>query len=291
MDVENIGTIFSDYGWPGIIAVIVILGMAIFLKFFKKNAKKTSESIDNIGKSLAESISKQNDNIVTAINKQNEFLVENLRKTNERLFSHVIDKEEKHEISLQYRKDISDVIIDLMRELRAEVNASRVAILEFHNSNANLGGLGFLGYDMKYERQQLGVDPVSSTIVNHDYAQLSWIVKQVNADKLHMLKLNEEGLKQMWDYSPVLSDELVNKIGIKSVVFAGIYNYLKTEIIGLLIIEYHTHIDDAKLEEYETEYYHYSSRLSQLLTVPENYTPGDNIEDYDTLKNVTLKKE
>ena len=279
MDANTIGTIFKDYGWPGIIAVIVIIAMLIILKYFKNNAKSTAESIDNIGKTLAESIAKQNDNIVAAINKQNEFLVDNLRQTNEKLVSHVIDKEEKHEISIQYRKDISSVIIDLMRELRAEVNASRVAILEFHNSNANLGGLGFLGYDMKYERQQPGVDPVGATIVNHDYAQLSWIVKQVNADETHMLKLNEEKMKEMWDYAPVLSDELVNKIGIKTVIFAGIYNYLKSEIMGLLVIEYHSPLSDSKLDEYDMKYYHYSSRLSQLLTVPDNYTPGDNLDD------------
>ena len=278
MEINTVSTIFQQYGWPGLIAIVIITGFIIFFKYFKKSNNNTVKSIDDLGHQLASDLSKQNDKVISAIQEQNTNLIENLKETNQKLFEHMFKlKDEKHEASLYYRKGGTDVVMGYIRELRAEVDASRVSILEFHNSNTNFGGLGFVGYDMKYERQKMGIAPISSHISNRDYAQIHWIVKQVNNNELKVYRLNKEELESLWDHAPVLYDDLVNKIGASHVIYAGIYNYTKSEIIGLLCVEYHDEEKEEDLKEYELKCYKYASILSSMLSFPDEYKIGDEI--------------
>lgn len=278
MQFNDFVTIFQTFGWPGFIAICVIGAFFIFFKYFKKTNKETVQSIDSLGQQLASDLSKQNDKVILAIQEQNTNLIENLKDTNEKLFEHMFKlKDEKHEASLYYRKGGTDTVMGYVRELRAEVDASRVSILEFHNSNSNFGGLGFVGYDMKYERQKMGVAPISSHISNRDYAQIHWIVKQVNNNELKVYRLNREDLENLWDHAPVLYDDLVNKVGVSHVIYAGIYNYTKSEMIGLLCVEYHDEEKEEDLKECELKCYKYASILSSMLSFPDEYKIGDEI--------------
>jgi len=278
MQFNDFVTIFQTFGWPGFIAICLIGGLFIFFKYFKKTNKETVQSIDNLGQQLASDLSKQNDKVISAIQEQNHNLIENLKGTNEKLFEHMFKaKDEKHDASIYYRKGGTDAVMGYIRELRAEVDASRVSILEFHNSNSNFGGLGFVGYDMKYERQKMGISPISSHISNRDYAQIHWIVKQVNNNELKVYRLNKEELELLWDHAPVLYDDLVNKIGASHVIYAGIYNYTKSEMIGLLCVEYHDEEKEEDLKECELKCYKYASILSSMLSFPDEYKIGDEI--------------
>ena len=278
---ENIASIFDKYGWPGLIVFMVCFGFSIYFKyFFKKTEKRNADTLENIGSQLTENLVNQNQAIIDALNRQNNKLVENLKDTNKMLFKEVLkDTEEKHDASLSYRTTGTDSVMDVIRELRAEVHADRTSILEFHNSNSNFGGLGFVAYDMKYERQKMGVTPISNHISGKDYAQIHWVVKQVNNSKSKVFRLNlTDNEKQLvWDNAPVLYDDLVNKIGAKHVIFAGIYNYSNAEIIGLLCTEYHEQMNEKDLKESEQSCANYASQLSAMLTFPSDYKKGDPI--------------
>ena len=283
----EIVSVFDKYGWPGLIAIVIITAIFIFLKYFKKNEKQTQDTINNMGTTLsdkiAEKMTEQNEKIVELISEQNSTLVSTLQDTNAKLIEHILNvRDKKHAESLEYRKDISGQMIEIMKELRAETKATRVAILEFHNTNINLSGLGFLSYDMKYERQELGVPTINHLINNREISQLNWVSNQIanagDKDK-HVFILNlatEEEKKVLYDEAPVLYDDLVNKLNVLQVSFVGLYDYTTLKMLGLLLIEYnHNHTEQVKFinknaDEAIERFAIYGSRISQLLTLPAN---------------------
>jgi hypothetical protein len=283
---EAVG-IFQQYGWPGLIAVIIVTAIIIFLKYYKKNEKATQESITNMGVTLGDVLSKklaeQNESIVDMISQQNSKLVSTLQDTNGKLIEHILNiRDKKHVESLEYRRDISGQIIDIMKELSAITQATRVAILEFHNTNINLSGLGFLSYDMKYERQELGVPSINHLINNRDISQLNWISNKImnTEDKnkrVFILNLSNEDEKQtLYNEAPVLYDDFINKFNVLQVSFVGLYDYNTLKMLGILVIEYNNkHIEQIKYinknkDEVIEKFAIFGSRISQLLTLPEN---------------------
>lgn len=279
-------SIFDKYGWPGIIAIIVITGFVLFFKYLQKTEKENKKSIEGLGESmtdvLAKKMSEENEKIVGMISDQNDKLVNTLRETNEKLIEHILNaRDKKHADSLEYRRDISSQMIDIMKELRAEFKASRVSILEFHNTNINLTGLGFLSYDMKYERQEIGVPTISHLAQNREISQLSWISKQIasaDTDKhVYIMDLmTNEDKEVLYEEAPVLYDDLVTKLNVAQMIFIGLYDYNTLKMLGMLAIEYDLNKTDQikHINKHRDEYIDksaiYGSRISQLLTLPNN---------------------
>ena len=277
--------IFNEYGWPGIIVILLITGFSLFYKYFQKNEKNTKESIEHLGdkmtEKLTEKLTEQNEKIVLLISEQNNSLVNTLKETNGKLIEHILDvRDKKHAESLEYRNDISGQMVEIMKELRVEMKASRVSILEFHNTNINLTGLGFLSYDMKYERQEIGVPTISHLVQNREISQLSWVLKQISSTsdkdkRVFILDLMTDEEKQiLYNESPVLYDDLINKINVAQMIFVGLYDYNTMKILGILAIEYDlNNLDQVKyVNKHREEHIYkcaiYGSRLSQLLTLP-----------------------
>lgn len=290
---SDVVSIFQNFGWPGYIALIILAAIIIFIKYLdfrklRKSEEKTKEAIsglgDKIAEKLTETITAQNTAIVTMMSEQNNNLVNNLKETNEKLLEHAFDsafenREKKHAESLEYRRDISPEIVNILKELRAEFKASRVSILEFHNSNINLSGLGFLSYDMKYERQEIGVPTINQLVKDRDISQLSWMMKQIGMHEkkvffMNMNGMTKESLDKFWEDAPVLYDELIKKLNVKGMILIGLYDYNTAVMLGILSIEYHEDkIEVIKnisedLDDYINRCAIYGSRLSQLLTLP-----------------------
>lgn len=288
MNGGEVVSIFDKYGWPGVIAIVLITAFIIFFKYFQKTERETQkvtkESMENMSNNLSEKLtekmSEQNEKIVSMISQQNENLVNTLQETNAKLIEHILNvRDKKHNDSLEYRKDISPEIIEIMKELRAEFKASRVSILEFHNSNINLTGLGFLSFDMKYERQEIGVPTINHLVKDRDISQVSWIMKQIAIQDKHVFIMNllsDKQRHQLWEEAPVMHDDLVNKLNVKQNIFIGLYNYNTSMMIGIISIEYHDNKMDMidlineNPEEYINSCAIYGSRLSQILTLPKN---------------------
>lgn len=284
MNGAEITTIFANYGWPGVIAVIIITALVIFFRYFKRSNNETKQSMQNglesITEKMTEKMAEQNDKIVSMISEQNTTLVTTLKETNEKLIEHILfERDKKHEESLDYRIDISEPLSDIVKEMRAEFKASRVSILEFHNTNVNLSGLGFLSYDMKYERQEIGVPAVSALVHNREISQLVMISKKIAENDKHVYIMNlltEEDKHTLYDASSVLYDDLVIKLDASQLIFVGLYDYNTLKMLGILAIEYGNnkqeqikyvnkhaddHIDKCAI---------YGSRISQLLTLPDS---------------------
>ena len=66
---DNIFKFFNSYGWPGIIAVLLVL--VIYLIITKKD-KSTKNTINDGFDKLATSISNQNEHLINSITQSNE---------------------------------------------------------------------------------------------------------------------------------------------------------------------------------------------------------------------------
>ena len=151
---------FNNHGWPGIVAIILVL--AIYWFIMEKD-KSTKETITTGFDKLATSISNQNEHLIDSITRSNE-------KTQIELFNLVKTAlserdntiKHNHDKSLDRRFMISEEIGNILWDTMNLYNCQRAIVIEFHNSKENLNGLSFLWYDVQYEKQQRDVTSISN---------------------------------------------------------------------------------------------------------------------------------
>lgn len=241
----------NQYGWPGIVALIVI--MAIYW-FVSKKEKKSLSAIEQGFTNMSDAMTKQNEKLINAITASNEH-------TQERLFTlinkTIADKEETHKYSLSRRAQISEEVDDILFDILSMSHAQRVIMIEFHNSKENLDGLAFMWYDVQHEKQMKGIDSISSKARNLQATNLRPIIKRVNSSKSHIIRLDEKAIENIYSESTVLYSDLKEKeIDVSNIIYAGIYNNDTNNMTGLVAIEYQKgyayhddFIDDFTLKE------------------------------------------
>ncbi len=234
MSIESLIKMFETYGWPGMVAVIVIL---IVYYFVAKKDKKTVDTINAGFVGLSTTMSQQNNTLINAITTSNE----NTQKQLFDLVTKAIDNkafndEQKHKESLARRSKISETINDILFDLLQESHAQRTFIIEFHNSKCNLDGLAFLWYDMQYERQQRGITPISTQMKSMQLVNIQPIIKRINTADNHIVKLSSDDIENIYNESSVLYSQF-EKTGTNTIIYSGIYN-TNNELIGFIGIEY-----------------------------------------------------
>lgn len=255
MALDSLFKLFEQYGWPGMIAVIIIL---VIYGLITRKEKKSLSVIEKGFTNITDAMAKQNDNLINAITISNE-------KTQERLFSLVNKtitdnetiKEQRHKYSLSKREEVSEQVDEILFDILNMSHAQRVIMIEFHNSKENLDGLGFLWYDVQHEKQQKGIDSISTKVRNLQATNLRPIVKRVNNSKSHIIRLSAKDIEDIYSESTVLYSYLKEKdINVSNVIYAGVYNNETNSMIGLIAIEYQNEfpyhddfIDDFTLKE------------------------------------------
>ena len=236
MSIESLISMFEQYGWPGIIAIVCIL---IVYYFISKKDKKAIDTINAGFVGMATTMSQQNETLISAITTANE-------NSQNRLFELVtkaLDKKDsesdsRHRNALKKRAEISAQIDSILFGLLQHTHAQRTFVIEFHNSKCNLDGLSFLWYDMQYEKQQKGITAMSPNVKSVQAGSIYPIVKRVNREKTHIVEIGPEDIDKIYNESTVLYSQYKNA-DISHIIYSGIYNTDTNELIGFVGVEYH----------------------------------------------------
>ncbi len=232
---NNILEFFNSYGWPGILATIVIF---IIYFIINKKDKSTQNVITSGFDKLASSISNQNEHLIKSIASSNE-------KTQTELLSLVkttiLDRDkniqDNHNKSIDTRIKISEEIDNILWDMMNLYNCQRAVVIEFHNSKENLNGLSFLWYDIQYEKQQRDVYAISNKVRNMQASNIIPIINKVNITPGNIVILNPEDIEKIYEESTVLYSQF-KELNIEHIIFSGIYSS-NNKLIGLVALEYH----------------------------------------------------
>ena len=268
---DNIVKFLNNYGWPGVVAIILIL--VIYWLIMQKD-KSTKNTINNGFDKLAISISNQNEHLINSITQSN-------AKTQAELFNLVkttISERDNtiksnHDKSLDRRFMISEEINNILWDTLNLYNCQRVIVIEFHNSKENLNGLSFLWYDVQYEKQQIDVVSISSKARNLQASNIVPIINKVNNTPGNIIILGPEDIKKIYSESTVLYSQL-EELNAEHIIYSGIYSS-DNKLIGLVALEYQKnhpyHEDLINLLDIKGK----TAKIAQLL----QFSKNDNVVD------------
>lgn len=268
---DNIVKFLNNYGWPGVVAIILIL--VIYWLIIQKD-KSTKNTINNGFDKLAISISNQNEHLINSITQSN-------TKTQAELFNLVkttISERDNtiksnHDKSLDRRFMISEEINNILWDTLNLYNCQRVIVIEFHNSKENLNGLSFLWYDVQYEKQQIDVVSISSKARNLQASNIVPIINKVNNTPGNIIILGPEDIKKIYRESTVLYSQL-EELNAEHIIYSGIYSS-DNKLIGLVALEYQKnhpyHEDLINLLDIKGK----TAKIAQLL----QFSKNDNVVD------------
>lgn len=235
MPVDTLIKLFEDYGWPGIGAAATIAFIYYFTnKYSKKQSKQIKDGFESMANVLAVQNEKLIDKIVTTNEKTQEHMMDIVMHA---LQKHDHKTELEHQDSLDARRELGKYVDETLFDMLNILNAQRTFVIEFHNSKENLDGLAFLWYDIQYEKQQKGIDPLSNKARNLQATNLRPIIERVKKAPGHIITLHEKDIEDIYQESTVLYAHFT-EIEAEHLVYCGIYNEDTHELIGLLGIEY-----------------------------------------------------
>ena len=270
---DNIFKFFNSYGWPGIIAVVLVL--VSYLIITKKD-KSTKETITTGFDKLATSISNQNEHLINSITHSNE-------KTQAELFNLVKTTlterdnaiKSNHDKSLDRRFMISEEIGNILWDTMNLYNCQRAIVIEFHNSKENLNGLSFLWYDVQYEKQQRDVISISNKARNLQASNIVPIINRVNSTPGNIIVLNSDDIEKIYDESTVLYSQF-KELNVEHIIYSGIYSS-DNKLIGLIALEYQKnypyHEDIINLLDIKER----TAKIAQLLQFSKNNNVVDTV--------------
>lgn len=240
--ITTFADIFMKYGWPGIIAIIVIVAIYFIFNYInKQQAKQTTTTINDGFKTLATEMSR-------TVTEQNKLLLNafiNQSDSNTKMIKDImtdvvnnksrIDSEE-HTKSNNVRLNVSEHISSKVFDMLKTYNCDRAFILEFHNSKQNFSGLSFVWYDMTYEKFAKGLHTICSSFKDQEISSLIPIINDVN-NGCGIMHYTIDELEELQDRSPVLYDRLRQERHIQECIILGLYSNTNV-MIGLIILEY-----------------------------------------------------
>lgn len=274
---DNILEFFNNYGWPGIVAIVLIL--VIYWLITKKD-KSTKDTITTGFDKLATSISNQNEHLIDSITRYNE-------KTQAELFNLVKTTLTERDITIKYNHDksldrrfmISEEIGNILWDTMNLYNCQRAIVIEFHNSKENLNGLSFLWYDVQYEKQQRDVVSISSKARNLQASNIVPIINRVNSTPGNIIILNSDDIEKIYDESTVLYSQF-KELNVEYIIYSGIYSS-DNKLIGLVALEYQKnhpyHEDIINLLDIKGR----TAKIAQLL----QFSKNNNVVDTANIDN------
>ena len=274
---NNILEFFNNYGWPGIVAIVLII--VIYWLITQKD-KSTKDTITTSFDKLATSISNQNEHLIDSITRSNE-------KTQVELFNLVKTTlserdsaiKSNHDKSLDRRFMISEEISNILWDTMNLYNCQRAIVIEFHNSKENLNGLSFLWYDVQYEKQQRDVISISNKARNLQASNIVPIINKVNNTPGNIIVLNSDDIEKIYGESTVLYSQF-KELNVEHIIYSGIYSS-DNKLIGLIALEYQKnhpyHEDIINLLDIKER----TAKIAQLL----QFSKNNNVVDTANIDN------
>lgn len=239
---ETVASIMNTYGWPGLLAVVVVVALFFVFKYFigdisnniKKSNEKTSTDINNGFEKLS---NKLIDKLVDTQDKQMEKFSEMFNTT----ISLALDNKAAqtavaHNNSFDARFELSKLIKSKVKELLNRFNADRAFILELHNSKENRAGLAFIWYDMVYEEIARGVTSITSLYRDQEASQLLPIIYDIN-DSGGFKIYSTSDLEALQNTSSTLYHRLRVERRLNEAIMVGLYSQ-DNILLGILVLEY-----------------------------------------------------
>lgn len=239
---ETVASIMNTYGWPGLLAVVVVVALFFVFKYFigdianniKKSNEKTSTDINNGFEKLS---NKLIDKLVDTQDKQMEKFSEMFNTT----ISLALDNKAAqtavaHNNSFDARFELSKLIKSKVKELLNRFNADRAFILELHNSKENRAGLAFIWYDMVYEEIARGVTSITALYRDQEASQLLPIIYDIN-DSGGFKIYSTSDLEALQNTSSTLYHRLRVERRLNEAIMVGLYSQ-DNILLGILVLEY-----------------------------------------------------
>lgn len=239
---ETVASIMNTYGWPGLLAVVVVVALFFVFKYFigdisnsiKKSNEKTSTDISSGFEKLS---NKLIDKLVDTQDKQMEKFSEMFNTT----ISLALDNKAAqtavaHNNSFDARFELSKLIKSKVKELLNRFNADRAFILELHNSKENRAGLAFIWYDMVYEEIARGVTSITALYRDQEASQLLPIIYDIN-DSGGFKIYSTSDLEALQNTSSTLYHRLRVERRLNEAIMVGLYSQ-DNILLGILVLEY-----------------------------------------------------
>lgn len=239
---ETVASIMNTYGWPGLLAVVVVVALFFVFKYFigdianniKKSNEKTSTDINNGFENLS---NKLIDKLVDTQDKQMEKFSEMFKTTvSLALDNKAAQTAVAHNNSFDARFELSKLIKSKVKELLNRFNADRAFILELHNSKENRAGLAFIWYDMVYEEIARGVTSITSLYRDQEASQLLPIIYDIN-DSSGFKIYSTSDLEALQNTSSTLYHRLRIERRLNEAIMVGLYSQ-DNILLGILVLEY-----------------------------------------------------
>lgn len=216
--------VFENYGFPGLL-ICALIGVLIWL--FKRQNTNITKNMGLLIKSQTEMMNNNFDKLLDMHSDQNKQLLE-----------YVLQGErEKHRRGLEKRQDALRDLRPILKNLQVITKASRLTVIEFHNSKENLNGLPFKWYDIQAEWVDRGVDPIMLKTKNIQAYNLVYIADKVNDSKNNYIVLNNKDIDDLRYEAPTLYNQLALTLKLDTIVYVGLYN-CDNLLVGFLTLEY-----------------------------------------------------
>ena len=215
---DTVITIFQNYGWPGVIAVVFIIILTHFINSGqKKSYKYMSEGFEKLSDSMMQQNNKLIDAITTSITKNNQMTQDQLFNIINRSIKYEDNrKKEQHDDKFNYRINISNNITSILK------------------------------YDATFEWLNRDVSTISSKLKDMQIQIISPIIPLVKDAHNNIIHFNEDDINNLiYHKSSVLYSQL-KEININDIIYSGIYDN-NNKLIGLICIEFtnkHPYIDN-----------------------------------------------
>ena len=233
--VTTLANIFQEYGWPGLLAISLLIALWFILqRLLKKNSEDNTKALTEGLKAIATNINAQNEYLVQTITDQNVKQQEKMFELlSQSLIKHDKDKEFKHNESVNHRMKVSDQVMYKLYEILNFHKAQRAVVIEFHNSKENLNGLSFVWYDVQYEAHNRKTLPIASRCRDLQLSKLYKVIEDIYQTD-GVVKYDQESFKEYGLYNLLYND--IEK-EINYLIYLGIYND-SNDLIGLVCLEY-----------------------------------------------------
>ena len=236
---NSVISIFEQYGWAGINAVITCIVLFYGGKYvIKKLTSNMKTGLENVGDKLTDKMAEQNDKLADQLTTQNEQLVHTIISQQDKILNHILDnrhaEQKNHNNMLGERMALTEEIKDGLKDIGHIHGAQRVFIVEFHNSNQNLSGTPFAKWSCTYEWCDKNIASVQFAVKDLPFSGLSGAVSKLyNSHEQHLIY---EKLEDLLTDCPALRD-LFTKYPCDSIVCTAMYDR-DNILIGALILEF-----------------------------------------------------
>lgn len=252
--------IFENYGWPGIIGILICILLFILLKKWNtKISNDMTSGLEKVGEKLTDQLSHQND-----------ILIGHMVEQQNNLINYLVNKEsdelQNHNNMLNDRMILSEDINMKCKDIMNIHNSQRAFILEFHNSYQNLSGIPFAKYSCNYEWFDRGLLPLGNKCIGLPFSSIAGVVQDVIKSENQQIIYDDMDL--LYEKNPSLVSYFTDE-GVKALVYTGLHD-IHNQLIGLLVLEYQTNVDINKINLHQLDVQ--AAEITSMLNIRYKYS-------------------